>query len=139
LKKSSFIASFGRTYEMLVFDFSHSHAIGQVLQSAFCPKVFTTYFLCPFLVQSKRTHTYTHLKNTHAHARARAQGESQVSVILIVPSRHMLWRSVEDALFWELDVVVFSPSIMLLAHLFVLDKSKAWNRCLQTPLLQKFV
>ena len=115
LKKSSFIASFGRAHEMSVFDFSIAliamPSNKSCNASAFCPKVFTTYFLLPFLVQSKRAHTYTHPENTHAHARA--QGESQVSIIMIVPSCHMPWPNAEDALFWELDVVLFWNAIYM--------------------------
>ena len=65
---------------------------------AFCPKVFSTYFLFLIIVQWKRTHTQTH---THM------KGESQVFVVPIVPSRRMPWQSAKGALFWELEAVLF--------------------------------
>jgi hypothetical protein len=63
---------------------------------AFCPKVFTIYFFLPVIVQSKQ---------------GSAHGESEVFVILIVPSRHMLWQSAEGALLWELYVILFWDTI----------------------------
>ena len=39
------------------------------------------------------------------------QGEFEVYVVMIVPSRHMMWRSAEGALFWELDVILFWDTI----------------------------
>ena len=79
---------------------------------AFCPKVFTTYFLFPVIVQSKRERAYIHT-HTHKH------GEFEVFVILIVPSRHMPWRSAESALFWELYVILFWDAI----HMDFFEKS----------------
>ena len=61
--------------------------------------IFPFYGLCSIKVHV-RAHTHTH-----------AQGESQVYVVLIVPSRHVPWWSVEGALFWELHVVLFCDAI----------------------------
>ena len=63
----------------------------------------------PVNVQSKcacaHVHTHIHILNTRAH------GEFEVSVVLIVPPRHMPWWSAKGALFWELDVMQFWDAI----------------------------
>ena len=48
-------------------------------------------------------YTMSHACNKHTHT----HGESQAFVVSIFPSCHMLWRTAEGALFWELEAVLF--------------------------------